>query len=123
MGTSVARAFFVRFSSIGASLTALAVSSLFAASAAAQESPPDPDAAPAEAAADSQEIIVTGSRLARTTFDTPNPVTVLGGEDFDRLSRPATNVRWTTSSARFPKPASAAKKLSYTPLPVAYPAG
>lgn len=87
MGTSVACAFGVRFSWIGASLTALAVSSLFAAPAAAQESAPEAEAAPAEAG---QEIIVTGSRLARTTFDTPNPVTVLGGEDFDRLQ--VTNV-------------------------------
>ncbi|MXP41135.1 TonB-dependent receptor [Altererythrobacter soli] len=28
-------------------------------------------------------IVVTGSRLARSTFDAPSPVTVLGGEEFD----------------------------------------
>lgn len=72
------------------SLAALAVASLFAASAAAQDDPnaaPDDLEAPAETGADTEgeTIIVTGSRLARSTFDTPNPVTVLGAEDFARL--------------------------------------
>ncbi len=34
---------------------------------------------------EAQSIIVTGSRLARSTFDSPQPVTVLGGEEFERL--------------------------------------
>jgi outer membrane receptor protein involved in Fe transport len=72
------------------SLAALAIASLATASASAQDdpvAPPDDLEAPAEAGAESEgdTIIVTGSRLARTTFDTPNPVTVLGAEDFSRL--------------------------------------
>ncbi|MET0291451.1 MAG: TonB-dependent receptor plug domain-containing protein, partial [Steroidobacteraceae bacterium] len=31
------------------------------------------------------EVVVTGSRVGRTTFDTPNPVTVLSAEDIDKL--------------------------------------
>src|SRR5262249_18288701 len=31
-----------------------------------------------------QEIIITGSRLARSTFDAPSPVTVIGGEQFEQ---------------------------------------
>jgi iron complex outermembrane receptor protein len=72
------------------SLAALAIASLAAASASAQDDPAAPPGdleAPAEAGdeTEGETIIVTGSRLARTTFDTPNPVTVLGGEDFARL--------------------------------------
>src|SRR5215204_2874564 len=74
------------------SLAALAAASLWASTAAAQPvSPPAEEdaAAPAEsgvpAGEEGQTIIVTGSRLARSTFNTPQPVTVLGGEDFDRL--------------------------------------
>jgi len=37
-----------------------------------------------------RQIVVTGSRLGRSTFDTPSPVTVLGGEDLSR--RGITNV-------------------------------
>ena len=39
---------------------------------------------------DEGQIIVTGSRLSRSTFDTPSPVTLLGGEDLSR--RGITNV-------------------------------
>lgn len=42
----------------------------------------DEEAAAAETTADSA-IIVTGSRLARSTFDAPSPVTVVGGEDLE----------------------------------------
>lgn len=31
-----------------------------------------------------QDIIITGSRLARSTFDAPSPVTVIGGEQFEQ---------------------------------------
>ena len=37
------------------------------------------------AADDDTEIIVTGSRVGRSTFDTPNPVTVLNSEDIEDL--------------------------------------
>jgi len=39
---------------------------------------------------DRQEILVTGSRLARSTFDTSTPVTVLSAEELERLQ--VTNV-------------------------------
>lgn len=42
-------------------------------------------AAPA-AAQQADDIIVTGSRLARSTFDTPTPITVMGGDDFEKLA-------------------------------------
>jgi iron complex outermembrane receptor protein len=32
------------------------------------------------------DIVVTGSRLARSTFSTPTPVTVLGAQEFERLA-------------------------------------
>lgn len=73
--------------SVSASIAALAIASLFAPSAAAQEN--GDQAGPAESGVEDEQdgdtIIVTGSRLARSTFDTPTPVTVLGGEDFERL--------------------------------------
>jgi len=46
--------------------------------------PAEPAAAPATAD-NVSDIIVTGSRLARSTFDTPTPVTVLGGQELARL--------------------------------------
>jgi outer membrane receptor protein involved in Fe transport len=74
------------------SLSALAAASLWPAAASAQVSgasttEPQDQAAPAESTTDGQAIIVTGSRLARTTFDTPSPVTVLGAEELDRLQK------------------------------------
>ena len=58
---------------------------LWAGPAPAQTEPP------AEAAdADEAAIIVTGSRLSRSTFDTPNPVTVMGEESLKQLG--VTNV-------------------------------
>jgi iron complex outermembrane recepter protein len=35
-----------------------------------------------------QEVIVTGSQIARTGFDTPTPVTVVGIADLDRVAAP-----------------------------------
>lgn len=68
------------------SLGSLVVASLWATAATAQETPAEPRSAEsAQQDAGAQEpIIVTGSRLARSTFDTPSPVTVLGAEDFER---------------------------------------
>jgi outer membrane receptor protein involved in Fe transport len=76
--------------SVVISLSALAAASLWPSAAAAQVSgasttAPEDQATPAEPSADGGAIIVTGSRLARSTFDTPSPVTVLGGEEFERL--------------------------------------
>jgi outer membrane receptor protein involved in Fe transport len=63
------------------SRTSLAVlaASIAATAAQAQEAPSTAEAAPAE------EIIVTGSRLARSGFSSPVPVTVFGGEDMQKL--------------------------------------
>ncbi len=52
--------------------------------AAAQEVAPA-NAAPPLSDAAAQEIVVTGSRLGRSTFTTPNPVTVLNSEDIEKL--------------------------------------
>ncbi|MXO98905.1 TonB-dependent receptor [Altererythrobacter xixiisoli] len=51
----------------------------------AQETP-----APTESPASEAPIVVTGSRLQRTTFDTPSPVTTLGSDDLAR--RGITNI-------------------------------
>ena len=81
-----------RHSLLTVSLATLAVSSLWGTGASAQGAAgaePEDLEAPAEPAADGAQadeaIIVTGSRLARSTFDTPSPVTVLGGADFAQL--------------------------------------
>jgi iron complex outermembrane recepter protein len=79
------------FKSVSISLSALAAGMFWAPAAFAQVggavvTDPDDLEAPAEAAAEEGDsIIVTGSRLARSTFDTPSPVTVLGSEELDRL--------------------------------------
>jgi hypothetical protein len=43
------------------------------------------DETSASASDDDSEIIVTGSRVGRSTFDTPNPVTVMNTEDIEDL--------------------------------------
>jgi outer membrane receptor protein involved in Fe transport len=70
---------------LSVSLAALAISSLWSPGAAAQESPEAAAEDGADASRNDGAIIVTGSRLARSTFDTPSPVTVLGGADFAQL--------------------------------------
>lgn len=54
----------------------------------AQESDPPGDTAPPgeSATATGSEIIVTGSRVGRTTFTTSTPITVLNSEDIERLN-------------------------------------
>ena len=68
-----------------ASLAAMAVGLALAGTAQAQDAPASDDAEAIDEA-----IIVTGSRLARSTFDTPTPVTVLGAESLKQLG--ATNI-------------------------------
>ncbi|RSY85889.1 TonB-dependent receptor [Sphingomonas koreensis] len=41
-----------------------------------------------DAAEEPEEVIVTGSQIARSGFDTPTPVTVVGTEDFERVAAP-----------------------------------
>ncbi len=48
----------------------------------AQDEPAQDDASAEEA---ETQIIVTGSRVTRSTFETPNPVTVLNSEDIESL--------------------------------------
>ncbi|WP_169542541.1 TonB-dependent receptor plug domain-containing protein [Sphingomonas baiyangensis] len=79
---------------IGSSLAALSLTMLPLSYAAAQEASPSQEAPgttetqpQAETpVADEQpgEIIVTGSRIARSGFNTPTPVTVLGSEQLER---------------------------------------
>lgn len=44
------------------------------------------EGAPTEAEGDDSQIIVTGSRVPRSTFETPTPVTVLAVEDLLKSS-------------------------------------
>jgi len=75
---------------VGASLAALTVALCFAAPAAAQDQQPADQVAaavPAEQGADankSEPIVVTGSRIARSGFTAPTPVTVLGADQIAR---------------------------------------
>jgi outer membrane receptor protein involved in Fe transport len=75
----------------------LAASALYAMPAMAQEQAGAPvgaqgqtGAAASATAASQESIIVTGSRIQRSTFDTPAPVTVLGADDLAR--RGVTNI-------------------------------
>lgn len=47
-----------------------------------------PALAQAEAPAPVEDIVVTGSRIARSGADTPTPVTVIGMDDFNRVAAP-----------------------------------
>jgi outer membrane receptor protein involved in Fe transport len=66
-----------------ASLVALASAFLMPVAALAQEPAARINAA-APSDADAETIVVTGSRIARTGFSTPTPVTVVGQEDIQR---------------------------------------
>ena len=72
----------------GLSKLALAIGLAAAGSTAAlaQDDSPDTQRQSSAAAPDSNEaIIVTGSRVTRSTFETPNPVTVLNSKDIEDL--------------------------------------
>ncbi|BAK65608.1 TonB-dependent receptor-like protein [Sphingobium sp. SYK-6] len=71
----------------GASLRALGVSlALLASPALAQEPAPLPQdtAVPQEEPVSEEAIVVTGSRIARSGFDQPTPVTVVGSDQIQR---------------------------------------
>ena len=56
-----------------------------AAPAFADQGTPGPDATENQPKPRLEEITVTGSRIARDTFSTPNPVTVVGSEEMQKL--------------------------------------
>ena len=67
----------------GASAAALTIGLLGAGGAWAQSSSP-----PASSSQSSSvgEVVVTGSRIVRSTFNTPNPVTVIGEQEIQKLN-------------------------------------
>jgi outer membrane receptor protein involved in Fe transport len=90
MGASKGRPLAIHVRSLSISLGALAVASLWPTSVLAQAqgggaSTVTADETQAPGESNTESIIVTGSRLARSTFDTPSPVTVLGAEEFESL--------------------------------------
>jgi iron complex outermembrane receptor protein len=70
----------------GSSAAAMAAGLLIASPAMAQ----DEAAPPSDQAADEDEesVTITGSRIERSGFDQPTPVTVLGGEEIQQAARP-----------------------------------
>lgn len=71
---------------VSALLATTLLTAAFAPSAAfAQTASP---AAVAAVPPSNEDIIVTGSQIARTGFDTPTPVTVIGIADFERVAAP-----------------------------------
>jgi iron complex outermembrane receptor protein len=75
-----------RSTNFGAAMTALAL--VHSAPALAQETPPPADTVEA---ADADQIIVTGSRVARDGFQAPTPLLVLTQEDIQNTS-PSNNI-------------------------------
>ena len=65
----------------GASAVAMTIALLGAGSAWAQSAP-----AAADSQSDVKEVVVTGSRIVRSTFNTPNPVTVIGEQEIQKLN-------------------------------------
>src|SRR6478609_7060480 len=63
------------------SLTALATAMLAALMPQVAHAQDEPAAAPGE------EIVVTGSRISRSTFNSPTPVTVIGSETIQALGQ------------------------------------
>ncbi|WP_336978641.1 TonB-dependent receptor domain-containing protein [Altererythrobacter fulvus] len=84
----------ILFRSVLLTASALCAAPAFAADDAADEKIATVEEAAAEAdgaaAQNNSPIVVTGSRIQRTTFDAPSPVTTLGGDDLAR--RGVTNV-------------------------------
>ena len=77
-------------SRLGLSSVALAAGLIGGTAWAQDAAPPDSRPKPAVQAngqpVTDSTIIVTGSRVARSTFDTPQPVTVLNSQDIERLN-------------------------------------
>ena len=68
------------------SVSALLIGALAAASASAQTAPAPPAGGSAAADSTVQEVVVTGSRIVRSTFTTPNPVTVIDQAEIQKLN-------------------------------------
>ena len=88
MSGTVSRKHFAR---LGLGTAGLAVSLLASSTAFAQDAatPDNPQSPPVQANGEpvkNNEIIVTGSRVGRSTFDTTSPVTVLGQKEIDDLN-------------------------------------
>jgi iron complex outermembrane recepter protein len=64
-------------------MTATCATGLVHAQGAAETPPATRPSSPSE---DVEQVVVTGSRIARTGFDTPSPVTVMGAEELRALS-------------------------------------
>jgi len=101
MSGTVSRKHFARLglSTLALTVGLMASGTAFAEDAAAADAQPAADTradaqsssdnnvqANGDAAKDKNAIIVTGSRVARSTFDTPQPVTVLNQKDIDNLN-------------------------------------
>jgi hypothetical protein len=69
---------------VGASAAAITIALLASGSAWAQAAPPSGDAAKSDSQV--QEVVVTGSRIVRSTFNTPNPVTVMSEQEIQKLN-------------------------------------
>ena len=86
---------------------------MVAAPAAAQEVPPTSTAA-VEGDGAIEDVVVTGSRLARTGYETPTPVTVIGADDILSAGQPniADFVNELPSVAGSSSPSTANRSLS-----------
>ena len=73
------------------SLTALALAAMAASPAAAQAAPPTAAPSADGSGADLEEVVVTGSRIARDGFSAPTPLTVLSQSEI-RAQSPTNNI-------------------------------
>jgi iron complex outermembrane receptor protein len=97
----------------GLAMTALAV--VHSAPAFAQAAPAAPQDAPAAAPADNSDIVVTGSRIVRSGFQSPQPLTVISQKEIETQS-PTNNladfVNTLPALAGSTKPANSRLNLS-----------
>ncbi len=69
-------------------LATVSLAAITATPALAQDAPQADTAETTAASAGADEIVVTGSRIARTGFTSPTPTTVLGSEEFAKVAAP-----------------------------------
>ena len=70
-----------------ATASVLGTAPAFAQTAAATDADPALEAGASDASG-AEDIIVTGSRVARSGFNAPTPTTVLGTEEFEKVAAP-----------------------------------